>query len=423
MFQYPLGDAGNAINLRRLIWLRFIIIAGEFGAIAYAIIGLHISLALIPLVVLLTAFILISLLTLVRLQRPRPVSNKELFIHLTIDVLALTFFLYLTGGSTNPFAPLYLVPLTLTAASLPGLFTWIMVAITITCYSVLLFFYVPLAEIHGSLDHGFRLHVLGMWVGFLLSAVLIAIFVVSMARTVRRQEKKITDLREQQMRHEQIVALGTLAAGAAHELGTPLATMSILLNDAEPDARMDEKTLSILRKQVGRCRGILGSISASAGSTRAESGSEVRLDKHLTQLIQSWQESRSDVVAQVIIEGTQPAPHIVADQTLDQSLLSILNNAADASPQQVEINATWNDNVLTLEVADRGAGMAPEVINKTGEAIYSTKQDGMGLGLFLSSSTLERLGGTVHLYNREGGGVLCQVKLPLNTIMIPENHD
>jgi two-component system sensor histidine kinase RegB len=416
-------ENGNAINLRRLLWLRVIVLLSEVVAISYAITELHIMLSLIPLVLVIGVMTLINLLSLVRLRQPWQVSNLELFSQFILDVLALTIMLFYTGGSTNPFAPLYLLPLTLTAVSLPYIYTWLMVLLTVGCYSILLFYYVPLPEMHGSHDHGFRMHVFGMWLGFLFSAVLIASFLVRMADTVRRQDRKISRLREQQLRQEQILALGTLAAGAAHELGTPLSTMAILLKDQQPGQPVPEKVLDTLRHQLENCKSILASISASSGQVRAVSGSGSRLDVHLQQLIDDWLSSRTEVKAIVKLSGVQPAPLVVADQTLDQALLNIFNNAADASPVDVAISGEWDDDTLMLEVSDRGEGLSPDIADIAGESIHSTKQDGLGLGLFLTYATLERLGGRVQLFNREGGGVLCHVSLPLGTIQIADDHD
>jgi len=415
--------SGNSYNLQRLILLRFIVTLGELGAIVYAIRELRIALPMVPVTIILGSVVIVSVLALFRLRLSAPVSRLELFAHLNIDVVALTALLYYTGGSTNPFAPLYLLPLTLTAASLPGLYAWAMVLITTCCYSMLLYYYVPLPDMHGSHAYGFRIHVLGMWLGFILSAALIAGFISRMARTVRSRDKKISALREQQLRHERILALGTLAAGAAHELGTPLTTMAILLKDQQPDHPVSTTTLNTLNQQLDRCKSILGTISAASGEVRAVAGGSSRLDEHMQQLADNWLNTRTGVRANVTFNGIQPAPCIVADQTLDQALINIFNNAADASPQDVTITGSWNDNVLVLEVADRGEGLSPNIADLAGGTIHSTKQDGLGLGLFLTYATLERLGGKVQLYDREGGGVLCQVRLPLTNIQIPNSHD
>jgi len=415
--------SGNRYNLQRLIFLRFIVTLGEIGAVAYAISELRIVLPLALITIILGSVVLLSILTLFRLRLPAPVSRFELFVQLNIDVVVLTALLYYTGGSTNPFAPLYLLPLTLTAASLPGLYAWAMVLVTTCCYSMLFYFYVPLPDMHGSHAYGFRIHVLGMWLGFILSAVLIAGFISRMARTVRSRDRKISTMREQQLRQERILALGTLAAGAAHELGTPLTTMAILLKDQQPDHPISTITLDTLNQQLDRCKSILGTISAASGEVRAVAGSSSRLDEHMHQLTDNWLKTRTDVRANVIFNGAQPAPSIVTDQTLDQALVNIFNNAADASPQDVTITGEWSNDVLILEVADRGEGLSPNIADLAGELIHSTKQDGLGLGLFLTYATLERLGGKVQLYNREGGGVLCQVRLPLANIQIPDGHD
>ena len=418
MLNEQLITPGNSINVKRIIWLRFIVLMGEIIGIWMTTAYLHVELPLFPISVILSVIFIISAASLMRLQMSWPVSNNELFAQLVIDVLALTFLLYYSGGSTNPFAPLFLLPLVLTAATLAGWYAWLMVALTICCYSLLLFFYVPFPETHSMHGDGFRMHVVGMWLGFIFSALLIAGFTARMAITVQRQNRKIVGLREKHLKHEHVLALGTLAAGAAHELGTPLSTMAILLKDLSADMPLSESKLNTLKGQVDRCKTILGSISAASGEIRAESGSVSKLDDYLLNLLERWHQTRADVVVQSDFQGSQPAPSIVVDQTLDQALLNILNNAADASPDNIEIEGQWNDQELILIVSDRGHGLSPELEEKAGEHIISTKQDGMGLGLFLTYTTLERLGGDVRIYNREGGGVKCQINLPLSTIRL-----
>ena len=409
---------GNSINVQRIIWLRLIVLTGEVLAVWLTTSYLDISLPVTPISLILFIVAVISAISLIRLKMPRPVSNNELFAQLIVDVLALTCLLYYSGGSTNPFAPLFLLPLILTAATLSGWYVWLMVALTVSCYSLLLFYYIPFADSHEMHNEGFRLHVVGMWLGFILSALLVAGFTARMAITVQRQNKKIVDMREKQLKNEHILALGTLAAGAAHELGTPLSTMAILLKDMSADEPVSGTKLGTLQDQVQRCKTILGSISAASGEIRAESGRVVKLDEYLPQLIENWQQSRTEVVVKSKFQGSNPAPSIVVDQTLEQALLNIFNNAADASPENVEVEAEWTEQALTLVVSDRGHGLSPEIEKSAGENILSTKQDGMGLGLFLTYTTLERLGGEVRIFNRDSGGVKCQINLPLTTIKL-----
>jgi two-component system sensor histidine kinase RegB len=418
MKDQQLVTPGNHINVRRIIWLRLIVLSGEIAAVWLSSAYLDVELPLLPISLVLITIFVVSIASLIRLRMPWPVSDNELFAQLVFDVLALTFLLYYTGGSTNPFAPLFLLPLVLTAATLTGWYAWLMVALTIACYSLLLFFYIPFPETHTMHGEGFKLHVVGMWLGFIFSALLIAGFTARMAITVQRQNKKITDLREKHLKHEHILALGTLAAGAAHELGTPLSTMAILLKDMEPDQPLSETKLNTLKNQVDRCKTILFSISAASGEIRADSGGVAKLDDYLKKLLQRWQQTRNDIAVESDFQGSQPAPRIVIDQTLEQALLNIFNNAADASPEQVEIQARWSEQELVLTVSDRGQGISPELEEIAGIQIMSTKQDGMGLGLFLTYTTLERMGGEVRIINRDGGGVRCQIKLPLSTISV-----
>lgn len=417
----PVSLASSARNLRRLVWLRNIAILGQLVTIAVVVMVLELRLPLPAFVTIIGASAGLNLLTWLRLRWPRPVGEIELFAQLLLDVVALTALLYFSGGSTNPFVLLYLLPLTLTAAALPWLYAWVMAAVTVACYTFLMFWYVPLPHAPTGHDAEFGLHVLGMWLGFVVSAWLIAYFAVKMAATVRERERVLAAMREEALRHERVLALGTLAAGAAHELGTPLSTMAVLVKDLVPEQVVSAEKLAILRSQIARCKEILGSLSVAAGQVRAESGARLPLDVYLEEVVRRWGDMRPGVQAQVRFDGVQPAPLIVAEQTLSQAIANILNNAADASPDSVELDGRWTQDELTLEIADRGAGFAPEVMARTGEPFVTTKApgEGLGLGLFLACTTLQRLGGTVHLFNRAGGGVRCRLTLPLAPLRVP----
>jgi two-component system sensor histidine kinase RegB len=346
-----------------------------------------------------------------------PVREGELFAQLVVDVAALTGLLYFSGGATNPFVTLYLLPLAFAAAALSAAYTWAMAALATACYTLLFFHHVPLPSSHA---HDFGLHVLGMWLGFVLSAALIAGFAARMSATLRDRDRLAAQMREQQLRNERVLALGTLAAGAAHELGTPLSTLAVLAKDLAPDRPVSREKLAILRSQIERCKEIIGSLSASAGAARAEGGASTALDRWLGELVRKWQAMRPGLTVSARFAGDEPAPRIVADQTLAQAITNILNNAADASPHSVEIDGRWSGGQLVLEIADRGPGLAPEVQGTIGEALISTKDpgQGLGLGLFLAYTTLSRFGGEVRILNRDGGGALCRITLPLDALRV-----
>ncbi|MDE2088522.1 MAG: HAMP domain-containing histidine kinase, partial [Gammaproteobacteria bacterium] len=270
--------------------------------------------------------------------------------------------------------------------------------------------------------HGFGLHIWGMWFGFFLSAGLIAYFVVRMGDTLRARDRALVRAREDTLHAERLLALGTLAAGTAHEFGTPLAAMAVLAKELQRDhAAMPALAakLRVLRDQIERCKHILATMSASAGQLQAASGGGVLLNRYLEQTLEEWRATRPGVQLQSRCEGPQPVARIVAEQTLTQALLNILNNAADASPHCVEVEALWSERELTIEVRDRGQGVTPEVESQAGQAFFSTKAPGrgLGLGLFLAHTTINRLGGSVRLFNRDDGGACTRVILPLSPLL------
>lgn len=404
-------------NLQRLFLLRNIVIAAQCLTFALAHWVLEMQLPWMQMVAVTALLAILNLATWIRLYRNWPVSSIEFFAQLLVDVFALSTLLYFSGGSTNPFISLYLLPLTIAAAALPWAYTWVMAAITISCYTLLLFYYVPLPHDHEEHNTEFNLHVSGMWLAFVLSTVLIAWFVVKMGISIRERDKDLALAREQALRNEQIIALGTLAAGAAHELGTPLATMAVVTGELQKDYTENnefQNNIRILRDQITHCKHMLTQLLADAGQARAEDGSGQAVDYFLRQVLDKWQLMRPSVKFTYRSKGVQPAPQILNTQLLSQSILNLLNNAADASLKHVEIEANWDHRELHLQILDYGAGLTGEAAQRAGQAFFTSKAPGkgFGIGLFLANANIERFGGSVRLTNREGGAC-TQVTLPL----------
>jgi two-component system sensor histidine kinase RegB len=407
---------GTSTNLRRLFLLRSIAIAGQAAAIAVAVMLFDTPLPVTPMAAVIAALIAVNLRTWLRLRSSAPVRDAELFAELLADVAALTALLYLSGGSTNPFVSLFLLPLSVAAIALPPRYAWTMAALTMACYSLLMFFYRPLAnshELHGS---SFNLHVLGMWVNFLVSAVLIAAFVAGMSMSLRARDRQLAAARERALRDEQVLALGTFAAGAAHELGTPLSTIAVLTRELERDHAATpglNEDLALLRAQVDNCKRIITELTAAAGQARAGDAAPQSIEDFLRGVVERWSLIRPQVQPRVLLAGSGPAPEIVGEETVRQTLVNILNNAADASPQDVEVEGRWDEREITIEVRDRGPGISDETAARAGRSLFSTKSEGRGIGLFLANATIERLGGRVTLFNRDGGGGCTRVQIPL----------
>lgn len=429
-------------QLRRMLFLRAAAILAQCVTLILVQRYLSPDFAWAPMFGAVGFLALTSLLTWWRLSFDLPVGNLELFLQLSVDVMVLTVLLYYGGGSTNPFVSIYLLPLVIAAATLPRRYTWGMAALTLACYSMLMVWYVPLPGSHAQhapaamqqMDHthhhmenmpaavpptaplgdSFNTHVLGMWLGFVISAVVVAYFVVEMARAVRIRDAQLNRVREETLRNERIVALGTLAAGAAHELGTPLSTMSVVIGEMRSECPSPEQqdNLVILDEQVRNCKRILDSLLSQA----QENGSELSLEEFIRNVLDEWQLLRPTVHYRFQVSGLQPSPRLRSDPALRSALLNLLNNAADASPDEMDILLRWDDANAMLEIRDHGPGLTAEAAARAGSAFFTTKQEGRGLGLFLANATLERLGGSVRLSNREGGGATTEVILPLRSL-------
>lgn len=415
-------------NLKRLLWLRGIVISCELMAVLWVNYGLHIELPLQAMLLIIALHMIINAVAWLRLRIADEISTAEFAIQLAIDTIILASLMYFAGGYTNPFVSLFLLPLVITAAVLPRIYTWLIALLTISCYSLLIFYYRPLAIVPLNMsvnNQQFGLHVMGMWFSFLLSAGLVVFFVVRMANTLRERDRDLAQAREKALHDEHLVAMGTLATGAAHELGTPLATMAVLANELKYDYADDPGLIEkaeIFRDQLNRCKAIISDISASTGQARGEGGGRVAINDYLEDVVRQWRLLRPQAVFSVDFDGTTPAPHILMDKTLTQAIINILNNAADASIDQVEVRGQWDSDQLTLDVCDRGNGLDDKQLATIGTPFYTTKPHGLGLGLYLARAVVERYSGSLVLTNRnDGPGIQARLQLPLTAISINDD--
>jgi two-component system sensor histidine kinase RegB len=383
---------------------------------------MHIRLPLAAMGVMLAALVAGNLLTLLRLRWARPVTNSQLFVALTFDAVILTALLYLSGGATNPFTLLYLLQVILGAVLLETWAVWAMIVVTLLCFIVLIAAYRPLA-LPTDGPGPFALYIQGAVVAFALNAVLLVTFISRINANLRLRDQRLAALRQRAAEEDHIVRMGLLASGAAHELGTPLATLDVILADWRrmPRLAKDPEILSEIeemRSEVARCKAIVTGVLVSAGEVRGEAASVSGLKAYLQTLFDEWKVRRSTSAA-VYEDGLRSDPAIVADSALKQALCNLLDNAFEVSPQAVWMRARLEGDELALRIQDAGPGFTPQTLAEIGKPYNSTKgRLGGGLGLFLVVNVARKMGGRVEARNRDTGGAEVTITLPLSTLAI-----
>lgn len=402
-----------AVHLYRLFWLRNIAISGQALTIVVAWQFLGVALPLAPLFTILGIAGLANVVTRIQVRRVRRPGDLELFGHILLDTAALSGLMFCTGGSTNPFVAFYLIPITIAAVMLPRHYSWLVAAICIVCYSAQMIFYLPLPIAHDSHATGMSLHIFGMWLTFLLSACLIAYFVVG----IRERDQLLAKSREAVLLDERILALGAMAAGAAHELGTPLATMAVLAQEMQEQYASEPsliEDLALLRRQVDSCKSTISQLLSAAGQGRLEGCRALPLTAFADAVIEKWQLMRPFAHFRRMADVAGAGPLIAVDETLKQALINILNNAADASPQWVALASHWQGEAAYIDIFDKGRGLQGQVAQQASQAFFTTKQPGQGtgLGLFLARAAIERLGGKLQFINQPNG-LMTRITLPV----------
>ncbi len=421
-----LDDSTGLENMRQLIQLRWIAVVGQIVTIAVVHFGFGIHLPLRPMFVVLIALAAFNLISTVRWRPHHDVTNGELFFALLVDVATLTAQLYLSGGATNPFSFLYLLQVILGAVLLRAWSVWTIVAITLACLTGLTLFYRPLALPANFFGTLFGPYIEGILICFALNASLLVIFITRISHNLRAREARLADLRERAAEEEHIVRMGLLASGAAHELGTPLSTVSVILGDWRrmPAIAADPQLLEEIdemQAQVQRCKSIVSGILLSAGEARGDSPVATTIRTFLDDLVREWRETRA--VERFTYENRfgQDLP-IVSDSAIKQMIYNVLDNAFEASPRWVGLEVDHEGDILKLTISDSGPGFAPGMLAQLGKPYQSSKgRPGAGLGLFLVSNVARTLHGSVSAHNRPEGGAIVTLKLPLESIILEES--
>ncbi len=402
------------IGLLWLIRLRWGAVVCQLAALAIAqsLFAMEIHTTLIGVLIAVTALSNLGLDALRR--RGRATGDRIIAAVLTVDSLALTALLMASGGAANPFSVLYLVHVTLAAVLLPMSWTWLLVALSAGGFALL--FAVSDATPHVHDPYGS--HLQGMWIAYTAAAIVIAYFVGRLSLALRAQEQELAVVREHALRNERLAALTTLAAGAAHELSTPLSTIAVVAKEIQRKCESIEADESLredarlVRDELDRCRAILEQMNAGAGTSVGESESEISIDRFRA-MLETQLGARSDRV--VVVRSGARESMIVTPHSLTRILTNLVYNALDASASDTEVTVEIRgepERVVFL-VKDCGTGMSEEVLSRAMEPFFTTKEPGrgLGLGLFLAKSFADRIGGRLALES-SSAGTLATLELP-----------
>lgn len=410
-------DDSLTVTGLKLVQLRWWLLGGLASAVLAAPTFLGIAL---PWPLLLGVLTLLAGFNLIVRRRIADASfgPAELTGQLMVDLVGMGVLLYLSGGATNPFVSLMLLPVAVASLSLPARSAAGIAALAIGLYSLLMLYSLPLPI--ADVERATRLHLGGMWLTFVVSAALIAWFVTRMTASIRLRDRQLAVAREQALRDAQVVALGQLAAGAAHELGTPLATIKVLAGELARDDRLPvdaREDIALLQRQVDACKDIVSGMVQRAGIDRAGNTNALPLPAWLDALLARWRTLWPQATCILDIRQPGDAPRVATVAVIEQAVFNLLNNAAKISPHGIRLVTDWDEGSLRIAVHDRGPGFPPEILQRCGAEPLPAQAcgTGAGIGLWLTRAAIERFGGRLRLENA-GAGAVATIELPLDSV-------
>lgn len=417
----PAGSSGRSPkdaaveNMRQLIQLRWLAVAGQLVAIILAHYGLGVPLLVAPMLGVVALLAFANLLFAVTVRRSWVIEG-ELFIALLLDMAALTAQLYLSGGTANPFVWLYLLQIALGAIVLTPVLAWILVGASTLFYAFLTVERRPLLLPKAVGDYPIDLRAVGEWISLAMVAGLLVLFITRISRNLRARDEYVADLAQRAAEEDGIVRMALFASGAAHELGTPLSSLSVLVSDWQRDkalARIKafQEELADAKAEVERCKAIVSNILHAAGQSRGEAMTSTKVDALLDEVARSWRSTNGTPLAFDALQLRGAT--VAAEPALRQAIWSLLENAAAASPSGIEMAGAIDGERVLILISDRGPGFPEQQLQGLGKLYQSDKGPGRGLGLFLATNVARRLGGFIEAENRAEGGATVRLVLPL----------
>ena len=399
----------NTILLGNLIKIRWIAIFGQFLAVFFVYYLVEIQIPLFETLIIILLSVVVNFYSYFAERKNKSITNFKAFSFLLFDILQLGFLLFLTGGIINPFSILILAPVITSASYLPALMTVILSTISIAIIIILNFYFVPL-----ELGPDFylpQIYSFGLVSSLIITVIFIAIYAYLFASSSRKISNALSISKLQILNQKKITEVGSLSAAAAHELGTPLNTIFLILNDLLKEKKLTDdknivKDIILLKSQAERCKEILQSFSKNPLKLKDKFLEKVKITDLIKINFDKFNKNKKlRIKKNLVVEE----PEIIFRDEIMYALGNIIQNAIFYSKLFVTIELNYNKKNLQINITDDGDGFSKDVLDKLGEPYISKNNHGMGLGIFIAKNLIENMGGNINYYNSKDNNAVVEI--------------
>ena len=399
----------NTILLGNLIKIRWIAIFGQFLAVFFVTYIIKIQIPFYETLIIILLSVGVNFLSYFEERKNKSISNFKAFSFLLFDTLQLGFLLFLTGGIVNPFSILILAPVITSASYLPASMTVILSLISIMIIIILNFYFIPLEL--GEQFYLPQIYNFGLVASLIITVIFIAIYAYLFASSSRKISNALSISKLQILNQKKITEVASLSAAAAHELGTPLNTIFLIINDLLKEKKLNDdknivKDIILLKSQAERCKEILQRFSKNPLKLKDKFLEKVKMTDLIKINFDKFNKNKKLII---IRNPENDEPEIVFKDEIMYALGNIIQNAIFYSKDLVTVKLNYTKINLKIIITDDGTGFSKDIIDKLGEPYISKNNQGMGLGIFIAKNLLENMGGNLNFYNSEDDKAVVEI--------------
>ena len=399
----------NTILLGNLIKIRWIAIFGQILAICFVFYFINIQIPFFETLIIIFLSVALNFYSYFEERKNKSISNIKAFSFLLFDTLQLGFLLFLTGGIINPFSILILAPVITSASYLPALMTVVLSTISIVIIIILNFYFIPL-----DLGEEFYLpeiYSFGLVASLIITVIFIAIYAYLFASSSRKISNALSISKLKILNQKKITEVGSLSAAAAHELGTPLNTIFLILNDLLKEKKLiDDKNIAkdilLLKSQAERCREILQRFSKNPLKLKDNFLEKVKITDLIKINFEKFNKNKILIIKKIKLDDE---PEIIFKDEIMYALGNIIQNAIFYSKKNVTAELNYNNSQVRIFIKDDGNGFSKDIIDKLGEPYISKNKQGMGLGIFIAKNLIENMGGKINFFNSKDDNAVVEI--------------